>query len=123
MDAGCVLVGYDNTSTTCSCLMGGVTEASRRSRRLQTSNSTGSVKLNYVALSESAIDTFTSTWSSAGDLNEDTVEDGIQVLIVMSILILLIIISIFTVHRWDHVDSLTNELEGKRKMMITLRLS
>ena len=82
VDAGCVLAAYDDTSTTCSCLMTGsaTTRRRRHSRRLQDGNTTESVELNYVALSESAAATFTSTWSSAGELSADSVEDGIQVL-------------------------------------------
>lgn len=120
VDAGCVLAAYDDTSTTCSCLMTGsaTTRRRRHSRRLQDGNSTESVELNYVALSESAAATFTSTWSSAGELSADSVEDGIQVLIVMSALILLIVMSLLTVHRWDRADRLENDLDGKRKLMI-----
>lgn len=120
-DAGCVLVDYDDTTTTCSCPMSAATTTRRRTRRrLADANATdsGAVQLNYVALADSAVSTFTSTWSSAGDLDAESVEDGMQVLVVMSTLIFLVVASLVTVHRWDRVERIQNAQDGKRKLMI-----
>ena len=91
------MISHNEDSTTCSCPLSSSPGSSSRLRRLSAVNSSDSsgVEVNYVALAETVKDSFVETWTSTGDLDGDVVEDGWQVLVVVSTLLLAIIFSLF----------------------------
>jgi hypothetical protein len=110
--SGCEMVAYDATTTTCACPV--TSDSSRRRRRLDNATyDSGAVSFNYVALASSVADSFTSTWSSVGDLDGDAVSDGWQVLVVMSSFVVILLFVLMTVHQWDSKDREKASEDGK----------
>ena len=117
VSSGCVMISHNEDSTTCSCPLSSSPGSSSRLRRLSAVNSSDSsgVEVNYVALAETVKDSFVETWTSTGDLDGDVVEDGWQVLVVVSTLLLAIIFSLFSANRLDMKDKLSQSDEKRKR--------
>ncbi len=118
--SGCIMVGYNADSTTCACPLPSSSDQRRRLSTENTSDSSDSsaVEVNYVALAETVKDSFVETWTSTSNLDESMVEDGWQVLVVMSTLLLTIVASLVSVHRLDDKDKMkSNDEKRKRELM------
>jgi hypothetical protein len=84
-------------------------------RRLQQNSGTtdsSEISLNIVAAGQSATKDFLSTWTSAGDLTAQSVEDSIQVLIVVVGIAIVGVACLCYAARLDYLDEKVKASEG-----------
>jgi hypothetical protein len=108
----CAMVARSETNVTCACGLTG--QGGHRRRLQQNSGMTDSseISLNIVAAGQSTAKEFVSTWTSAGDLTAQSVEDSIQVLIVVAGIAIVGVACLCYAARLDYLDEKVKASDG-----------